>query len=62
MLALVDRMIVIDGGRVIADGPKAEILARAQAPAPAPQSTSPAGAPRAPAPSTASSTPMQRTS
>lgn len=33
MLALVDRMIVVDGGRVIADGPKGEIMARATAPA-----------------------------
>ena len=62
MLALVDRMIVIDGGRVIADGPKAEILARAQAPAPQP--SGPVTTPRAPAPPTASSTSTsaQRTS
>lgn len=32
MLALVDRMIVIDGGKVIADGPKGDILSRAAPP------------------------------
>jgi ATP-binding cassette subfamily C protein LapB len=47
MLALVDRMIVIEQGKVIADGPKAEILSRAAQP--------PAAAARAP---TAPTTPQ----
>jgi len=47
MLALVDRMIVIEQGKVIADGPKAEILSRASQP--------PAAAARAP---TAPTTPQ----
>jgi ATP-binding cassette subfamily C protein LapB len=33
MLELVDRVIVLDQGRVVADGPKAEVLAALQAPA-----------------------------
>ena len=39
MLALVDRLIVLDGGRVVADGPREEVLARLSRnanPAPAP--------------------------
>jgi ABC-type protease/lipase transport system fused ATPase/permease subunit len=40
MLALVDRLIVLDNGRIVADGPREEILARLSRgvaqPAPAP--------------------------
>jgi ATP-binding cassette subfamily C protein LapB len=50
MLALVDRMIVVDRGKVIADGPKAEILARASQPGSASAGATVTNGPQAPAP------------
>ena len=36
LLDLVDRLIVLDGGRIVADGPKAEVIERLRNPAPPP--------------------------
>ncbi|MEQ4585221.1 MAG: hypothetical protein ABN483_16550, partial [Pantoea agglomerans] len=36
LLKMVDRIVVMDNGRIVADGPRDEILRRATTPAPAP--------------------------
>ena len=50
MLALVDRLIVLDGGRIVADGPREEILARLSRNVAQPASSTGLAASIAPAP------------
>jgi ATP-binding cassette subfamily C protein LapB len=68
ILPRVDRIVVIDGGRIAADGPRDQILALMRKPAPGPHAASasasastpvpsPVSAPRAAAPAPALSSP-----
>jgi ATP-binding cassette subfamily C protein LapB len=58
MLELVDRIVVLDGGRVLADGPKAAVLQALSGQRPAAGATNPPAAPSVP---TTSAAAVQRT-